>query len=184
MAPLKQKTPALIFFQEVRRGDIAKQERKSNTALTGGGARDLRIPKRFRPIIERFFPETTPQSEVLQGTIHWEDSDDDSVYQETISFWPPDNARPTEDRIGQIWKVGGWSINVQEWRQVVARGQRWFYLLVKDEDDIVWARLLYGDNLAKEDPRVKRYVEQQIKARKGNVSVRGSMNFLTGEEFP
>lgn len=49
---------------------------------------------------------------------------------------------------------------------------------------MVWARLLYEDNLAGEADRVRRYVKQRIKAKKGNVSVRGSINFLTGEEFP
>lgn len=44
-----------VIGHEILDGDIRKAHAESNDSTTGGGARDLRFPKRFKPELDRLF---------------------------------------------------------------------------------------------------------------------------------
>ena len=185
MAKLKEPKPALMFFYEIKEGDVLKQRAKSNKSTSGGGARDVRIrpAEKFSAILAAMFPGKTSREGVWEGSISWED-DDGNVEQATIELWRPTEARPGEARIGRINRIAAWDVHTKQYTEDLGRGKKWFYLLVKDTDGVVWARLLYEENLPNEDPRVRRYVEQRIKDTHPHHHVRGTLNFITGEEYP
>ena len=185
MAKLKEQKPSLMFFYEIKEGDVLKQRAKSNKSSSGGGARDLRIrpADKFTAILGQMFPEKTSREGVLEGTIHWIDGRDE-VHQATIKFWRPTDARPGEARIGRIHQIEGWTVtDVKKYRAALGRGKKWFFLLVKDTAGVVWARLWEEENLPGEDVRVRRYVEERIRQTKPQHHVKGAFNFVTGEEY-
>ena len=101
-----------IVFQVILEGDLLKMNAVSNVAETGGGARDLRFrpSSAFLPLFQRMFPETVPKRrnstmiEINTGTVFWNESG--SERSETMSVWPPTNARPNECRIARISSFG------------------------------------------------------------------------------
>lgn len=185
MPKTKKPQPALMFFFEIKEGDVKKQIAQSNVSRSGGGARDIRIrpADKFTAILEQMFPRKTAREGVWEGTIQWED-DQQQIQHAVIELWRPTEARPNEARIGRINRIEAWEVDSKSYRADLGRGKKWFYLLVKDTDGIVWARLLFEDNLPNEDPRVRRYVEERIKQTNPNHHVRGTLNFITREEYP
>ena len=185
MAELKQKKPVLMFFQEIKLGDVAKQKAASNIADTGGGARDLRIrpAQEFTRILNRMFPLPGSQERVFKGNIHWFDGGN-NLQSGEVEFWRPTDARPNEARIGRINMIGAWAIDEQAYKTAQDAGNKWFYLLVMDTDGTVWARLLKEENLPNENKAVREYVQKQIRETSSAHAVRGSMDFQSKEEYP
>lgn len=185
MAGLRPERPALIFFQEIKPGDVRKQRAQSNDASSGGGARDLRIrpADKFTPILANMFPDVGSEEGVLQGTVHWLD-DRDEVQAATVELWRPTDARPGEARIGRIHLIDSWYVDEADYNADQGRGLKWFYLLVKDIKGVTWARLLYEENLPHEIKEVSRYVTERIRNTPASRAVRGTIDFVTGVEYP
>lgn len=185
MTGLRPQRPALIFFQEIKPGDVRKQRAESNDATSGGGARDLRIrpAEKFTPILANMFPEEGSEEDVLQGSVHWLD-ERDQVQAATIELWRPTEARPGEARIGRIHLIDSWHVDEAAYNADRGRGLKWFYLLVRDIKGVTWARLLYEENLPNEISEVRRYVTERISQTHQSRAVRGTINFETGEEYP
>jgi hypothetical protein len=179
------KKPILLFFQEVKWDDVKKHLIDSNIAKTGGGARDVRIrrAKEFRPILARMFPNKGSKEGVLQGPIYWYD-EAGTVQKSEIEFWRPTPSRPNEARIGKSYKIGSWALAPEVFKESIQRGKKWFYLLVMDADRVIWARLLNEDNLPKEAPVVRDYIQARIQATKPRNHVMGTMDFETRKVYP
>lgn len=179
------KRPIQFFFREYLPGDLKKFNQESNTASTGGGARDLRVPKRFAPLLAPFFTQPTATDGVNEGVLHWMDAQN-GVQSVVREFWRPTEARPNESRIAVIKPVEGWRVDETEYLTARANGEIWFFLLILDADQKVWAQV-YKDKdwrSPQTDSQVRAFFEQQVKARRGNSAVCGFMDFQTGVTFP
>lgn len=181
--PPTMKKPVLLFFREVLPDDLDKYETKSAVAKTGGGARDLRFPKGFGPKIGSMFPTKTKRPGVMSGTINWEDSKGRREYK-SIELWPPTNARPGEMRIGRFYEVDSWKVDAVEFEKARQQGQKWFFLLVKDSEGNVWARLLEERNLDGEWEIVRNFIKRRIQDTQGKRAVCGLIDFEKDEVFP
>jgi hypothetical protein len=124
---------ARVFYQEIKAGDRRKIQASSNDAQTGGGARDLRIPKdRFWDFFGRMLParrrdrSNNRTVEVLVGRVKWDGPS--GVVEHEIAVWPPTDPRPTEIRIAQVNK--NFPPGVPEGRP--------FVLVVQTSDGEIW----------------------------------------------
>lgn len=181
--PPTMKKPVLLFFQEVLPGDIKKQQTKSNVATSGGGARDLRMPNRFGTKISSMFPAATKEPGVKSGTIHWVNPDGEEDHR-TVELWRPTSVRPRETRVASINEIDGWEVNVAQFQEARGKDQKWFYLLVKDADGNVWARLIEEKNLDGETPKVRDFIKKRMHDTPKNQAVRGAIDFEKDEVFP
>ena len=181
--PPTMKKPVLLFFQEVLPGDIKKQQTKSNISPSGGGARDLRMPNKFGLKIAPMFPGATKSPGVKSGTIHWVNADGQEEHR-TGELWRPTSVRPRETRIARIHEIDGWVVDVEQFKEARAKGQKWFYLLVRDADGNVWARLIEEKNLDGETPKVRDFIKKRMQDTAKNQSVRGVIDFDKDEVFP
>lgn len=181
--PPVMKKPVLVFFQEVLPGDIKKQQTQSNISPSGGGARDLRMPNKFGAKITSMFPTVTKAAGVKAGTIHWVSSTGTEEHR-TAELWRPTSVRPRETRIARIHEIDGWVVDVPEYQADRSKDQKWFYLLVKDADGNVWARLIKEKNLDGETAKVRDFVKHRIQETPKNQSVRGVIDFEKDEAFP
>jgi len=173
----KPGTPDLVFFQEVRTGDLLKLKGKSNVdEAAGGGARDLRIPKQFGAFLERIFTKVGGEDGVSLSTVHWENKDG-SVGHADMELWRPTGARPAELRIARIGDIGAWQVDEGAFKADEAKSLRWFFLLTKDSNGVVWARLVYEANLDGEDPQFRDYVRRRVRETSKNESVRGTISW-------
>jgi hypothetical protein len=177
------KKPVLLFFQEVLPGDIKKQQTKSNVAISGGGARDLRMPNPFGTKIAPMFPSATNVPGVKSGTVHWESPAGEESHR-TIELWRSTTVRPKETRVARTNKIDGWDVNATEFQKAHAQGQKWFYLLVRDADGNVWARLIEEKNLDGETPKVRDFIKKRMQETPKTHAVRGVMDFEKDEVFP
>ena len=193
MPELKQKEPALLFFYEIMPGDVLKFQTKSNTAQTGGGARDLR-PRPgagFGRVLRPMFPRETEKAGAFEGTIHWFDGEG-SVLTQDIRLWTIYEARKGkgcggEARIGTSYKVKAWTISEENYNKALQNGIKRFYVLLMDRDKATWAYIMNEEDLEHWNPQVRDYVRKRISlTRKGKKPphVVGSLNFVTGEEYP
>jgi len=164
-------------------GDIKKQQTKSNIAPSGGGARDLRMPNKFGTKIASMFPVATNNAGVKSGTVYWVSARGQEEHT-TGELWRPTSVRPRETRIARIHEVDGWIVDVPQFEADRAKDQKWFYLLVKDADGNVWARLLQEKNLDGETPKVRDFIKKRIQETAENQSVRGVIDFERDESFP
>lgn len=100
-----QLEPALLVYREVMEGDLRKLQGKSNDALTGGGARDLRFDwKAFRPVMHRIFSQEgigRGGKSIRIAIITYTDAAGQSQTT-TMSYWPPAKKRHWEDRVARV----------------------------------------------------------------------------------
>ena len=181
--PPTMKKPVLLFFREVRPGDIKKHQIKSAVATTGGGARDLRLPKKFGPKISSMFPTKTKKPGFTSGTVHWEDSSGQQKHK-TIELCRPTRARPVETRIGRIYEIDSWKVDEIEFQKARNQDQKWFFFLVKDSQGNVWARLFQEKNLDGEAPIVRDFIKKRIVETGKSRAICGVINFENNEVFP
>jgi hypothetical protein len=182
---VKPRRPVLVFFQEVKPGDIRKQQAASNDARSGGGARDLRIRPAavFARVLSSLFPVSTDEEGVFLGRVHWY-ADRGTIHHAEVEFWRPTDARPGEARVGRIHTIASWTIDAEVYDAARARGLKWFYLLVKDAEGIVWAGILREENFEKERPEITEYIRARIRSTQTSHAVRGMINFETRETYP
>jgi hypothetical protein len=178
----KMKKPVLLYFQEIVPGDVRKFRAESNDSPTGGGARDLRIPKKYGPRLSAMFPKAGGQAGLRVGEIYCQ-TDAGTTEHAEVTLWRPTDARPGELRLGKIYNVSACNFDEGEYGEARESGEMWFFLLVKDADGVVWAKILKQRHLTGERDEVRRYIAQRINAKRGNIAVRGTMDFVTGENF-
>ena len=177
--------PVLVVFREVLPGDIRKIRAESNISPTGGGARDLRFRHgdMMTQVIRRMFPEPTFQTGVVKGRVHW--IDQDGIVQYTnIEFWRPTEVRPNEVRLGRINNLRGWYIDEEAYNASQQNRMKWFFLLVLDDTDTVWARLFQEEYIEFQTPLFREYLRQRIHTSRGNSAVFGAIDFTTLETTP
>lgn len=178
------KKPVLLFFQQILLGDVLKQQAKSNQAKTGGGARDLRVPKQFAPLLLPFFPYPAQRAGAFQNDVFWADSQG-QVQSTLAELWRPTAARPNETRLSRITAIEAWVVDSTEYDQARAAGETWFFLLVMDAEDRVWAQTYKESDWRSPaaSAAVRDYFLRRIAATRTGQSVRGFMNFTTGENY-
>lgn len=95
-----------VIGHEILEGDIRKAYAESNDASTGGGARDLRFPKKYKPELDRLFStgvHENGRTEYMVCDFVAGLSDGSEVLVEGLKYaFKPTTARPNEVRIAQI----------------------------------------------------------------------------------
>src|SRR5580698_3495959 len=177
------KRPVLVFFNEVRPGDIKKWKMESNIRQSGGGARDLRMPKGYAAKIAPMFPKPSSKTGVKNADVFWLEGDGKES-KTSIYLWRPTDVRPQEARIGRIYNIDSWEVSEDEYGEDRKKGQKWFYLLVLDGDGKLWARTLLEKNLSGEDESVRKFIKKRIAETPAHQSVRGVIDFDSGEVYP
>lgn len=177
--------PILLFFQEVLPGDVRKYCTESADALTGGGARDLRISPAatYLPILRRMFSTPTDTPGVTSGELIWATIDgvDASA---TVELWSPTDARPNELRIARFYDVGGWEIDEDQYQAERGQGYHWFYVLELGGSGMVTARLLQQQHFALEDPLVAEHLRAQLNVRQPGHAARGAVDLQQRRRIP
>lgn len=146
--------PLTAFCQEVKIGDLKKYQNQSNNSPTGGGARDLRISpaKIFWDEMKPFFPtEISVRSRT--GVLLSEGSS--NTHSAEINLMGPTAARRNELRICEISKINGWRITKSEYDVKISKGYKWFFLLIIDDKNQVWASKFCSDVLDRMDEKIK-----------------------------
>lgn len=158
--------PVKAFYQEVVAGDLKKYENKSNTSKTGGGARDLRISpvSAFWEELNAFFPTTKTERERIGIISSKKGNKIDSV---DAVLMRPTGSRKNECRICKIRTIKGWSISEEEYRIKTGEGHKWFFLLVLDDKNQVWASKFSSSVLEKMDAKIREPLKAQMKKYKG-----------------
>lgn len=174
----------LFYFQEILIGDLKKQKAQSNKASTGGGARDMRIPKGYMAVLGQMFK--TPGS---LGThvekVYWHDKA--AVRHADVELWQPTQARSGECRIAKVHKLDAWKISQldeADFLSDLARKNRWFYALTLDHSGKLWARIFKQSAVSGMSSAVKTYIMKRISVKNGNEAVRGSIDFTNGGTYP
>jgi hypothetical protein len=175
----------LVFFKEIRLGDVRKHQAESSDSNTGGGARDLRAAPAaaFQQVLERMFRHPGPVGGVTQGLVQWTTGSGEQQ-NATVELWPPTDARDNELRLARFYEISGWGVDEQEYNQALTTGERWFYVLELHADNTVWARVLHQGNINREDPLVAKHLRERMAATPRNQSVRGAVDLVTGQMFP
>lgn len=93
-----------LLFKQMLDGDYLKVQNASNTAPTGGGARDFRYPLKYLPILEEMFTrvEAEGDGERHLADVHFQREGELRVSRD-VEFRPePTPTRPGEVRIGRV----------------------------------------------------------------------------------
>jgi hypothetical protein len=175
----------LVFFKEVKWGDIEKYKRQSSTAGTGGGARDLRISPAdvFRPLLSQVISEPGPATGVTCGSVHSLVAD--GKMEEThIELWPPTSARPSEIRIARFYEVPGWAVTEAQFQSAQQRGEKLFYVLEMDVHGTVTAKVLGDIELCRGDANLAKHLKHlESEAGEGH-SIIGAYDVLHNVSVP
>ena len=171
--------PAIVFFQETKPDDIDKYFMQSNYADTSGGARDLRIrpSKKFWEALTPFFPNVISSRERSGKVFSTDKHNAGRTVCQTVSLWGPTNARD-EVRIGKFYTIPGWEIDSAEFNTDHNAGITWFYLLVLDDKNQVWARTMRSSALDKNVPDFVASVKHSLAVSNGaKKTARGVYHF-------
>lgn len=123
---------------------------QSNDSTTGGGARDLRLPRKsFRSIMQRIFTDEVVLKNgktIRTAEITFKDTDGKAA-QTTLEYWPATKSRPAEDRVSKIHSnpalAGG---------RLPEEGKgRVFLLFIRWSDSKVTTHYAYEDDLRAKD---------------------------------
>lgn len=148
MANKSKATPSLVVYKEILEGDLLKLQAQSNFTLTGGGARDLRLPWRtFRGVMHRIFTkEATGRGgkKIRVADVIYLD-DNEQPHSTRLEYWPATGARPTEDRISKVHKSPALGGKLPD----SGRGKV-FVLLIQFSDGTVRCTYAYEDDLRKD----------------------------------
>ena len=164
--PPEPGTPVSAFYQEVVSGDLKKFNRKSNNAKSGGGARDLRVSPvgTYWDPLANYFP-TQVDSRTKRGKI-LSKLNDGKVAEQEVEFMKPTGARKNECRICRIYTIENWNITSEEFESKTNDGHKWFFLLILDNKNQVWASKFCTDVLDEMSDKVKNAIEEKIAQRK------------------
>lgn len=176
--------PVLFVYKEIVEGDLRKLVAESNDSKTGGGARDLRFPWRsFRSTMHRIFTQDgigRGGKPIRIAEVTYLDNDD--VARKTIlQYWPPTEARPTEDRISRVHASPALGGHLPD----TGRG-RVFVVFSKFDDGTVRCDYAYENDLRAKGVWANEVSSQILNcmasaaARKGNRTVQGYYDFASG----
>lgn len=178
------KKPLLVFFKEILVGDLRKQNAISNDSATGGGARDMRIPVTVGEYLKPFFPEQSTADGVRRGIVQWEEGPE-LVSQAEIELWRPTAARPSENRIACIHRLTIWKISDEPaFLADLKSSRRWFYILIKSDDNLIWASIMTAEHFSSADHKIKRAIEHRIEKTSANRAVNGVFDYVSGSVHP
>ncbi|MES2156088.1 MAG: hypothetical protein V4510_13220 [bacterium] len=167
--------PTWVFLKEVLEGDVRKTQADSNDAGTGGGARDLRMPKRFGTFLAQNVFKAKPDDKGrITQDVHFV-KPDGTVEKVALTLHPPTASRDQEMRIGTIHLFPKWMLNMLEFRQ---KERPWFFVLVADDRGVVWGDL--DMDYSKNNSRVRDFAQKILKdSERGAI---GALNLQTGQE--
>lgn len=169
-----------VYFQELKDGDLRKIQARSNDAPTGGGARDIRMPReRFDDLFRRMFPLTALRKSNKRtvtarvGNVRWQVGEKETRLD--IEIWPPTDARPSEIRFAQVHK---------SFPSAVPDG-RPYLLLMEDSSGAVWGQYTTEDDLRHGDwdERVRGPIVKCMDETPPKESVRGYIDLLAGVSY-
>jgi hypothetical protein len=174
-----------ILYKQIGGGDLLKLVALSNSAQTGGGARDFRFGSypNLQGVVESMFPKPKTQSRIRNGVrqdvesrlgnFHWSD-ESGTIHTEVAVFEPPTTARPREGRLTNVDQLG--SLDLAFFRTAESRGGRVILLFVQQEDQSVWPYYVSENSLINDswDAKVAREILRCLK------SPRPESNFAIG----
>jgi hypothetical protein len=163
------------YYQQAVQGDILKFMQESNDSHTGGGARDLRISpvKDFWVSLESFFSVRVNDRERRGDIISETNIGQKSAL---VTLMGPTTSRPNECRICRISEIDGWAIEEVEFEAKSNAGFLWFYLLVLDDKNQVWASKFCTDVLEHMHEKIAVPIRQMLAMGKSD-TIRGVVNF-------
>lgn len=171
--------PLLLIVREVLPGDIKKQLAQSHIAKSGGGARDLRFRnvKEWAPFFGRLFTTPGAKKGVAKGRVYWVDNAG-RARNVDIECWRPTKARPNELRLGKIHLIGGWVVDEAAYAASHEKGKKWFYCLLLDDRNRLWAKLLAEEHLNMELEAVREYIQRRIHETRASATVYGAISLV------
>jgi hypothetical protein len=172
----------LTYFQVVVDGDIKKLIAESNDADSGGGARDLRMPRTFWDALLPFFP--IKNSKGQEAIVY--SAPGGRLSSTSVSLNKPTTSRPNEIRIGKIHEIEGWQIPASEYEQAKKKGDDMYFLLTLDANGKTWARITKHSALShpKAEPSFLEFV-RTVKAacHERKKVARGIFDFTSNNHF-
>ena len=138
----------LLFFKEVKAGDIEKYRTRSSVAGTGGGARDLRISPAsvFKPLLSGILSEPSATTGVSHGPVLSRTAS--GTHETDVELWRPTRSRPNELRISRFYDVPGWEITQGQFDSASRSGRPLLYVLDLDVHGTITAKTMTYDALA------------------------------------
>lgn len=172
---------SLVFFKQAMHGDVLKYNTESSMAGTGGGAMDLRVTVALEPVLRILLPQPTTSAGVTHGLVRWDSAN--GVGQIDVELMPPNNSRDGEVRISQIYRIGGWEINEQQFLQDQAAGLRTFYVLERRANGDVFARVLRQAQFAGEQAVLVNHILSFFGVGNPNHAIRGAVDLASGQTY-
>lgn len=171
-----------FYFREILPGDILKFLEESNITKSGGGARDLRIRPAsvYAELLLEMFPNLGNLPGNQRGQVKWRRGKKTESVE--IILWRPTAARPGELRIPKISRISAWEIDPSSYHADKDENLAWFYLLAQDQEG-VWALILRERFLEMQDPVVRKFVKERIKAKKGGRAIAGGMDIVKNKVY-
>lgn len=175
----------LVFFKEVKLGDIEKYNTQSSTAGTGGGARDLRVSpvSVFRGVLSQILSEPTSEVGVSYGKV-LSHTAARGVQETIVELWRPTPSRPSELRISRFYDVPGWKISLKQFNQAQRAGRTLFYVLEMDIHGTVTAKVMSDTALGESDQSICTHIRNLVASQDGRRSIIGAVDILKGTTFP
>jgi hypothetical protein len=169
--------PHIIFFKEIRPGDLKKYQRASSEAHTGGGARDLRVSPEnsFGPLLQQMISEPGPGAGVTHGEILSQRLGG-GFHSTEVELWPPTGARDKELRFARIYDVPGWHVDEAVYERENRSGRILFYVLEMDIFGTIFAKVLNDTQLSAGYPLVAQHLARLIARRRRNRAIVGAVD--------
>lgn len=176
--------PVRIYFSEIKPGDALKQRAESNITPSGGGARDERFPVGFAQYLQQMFPDATTRQDVTVGTVYWQLPNGGTDQTAIMLFSRPTNSRPTEARLGRVHVVGGWEIGDDYNVNDSGIHSGWYYFLVQDDSQRVWAFVTNDTQLQDEPAWIRDFVNERVAGTPGYEKARGFIDRVNNRFYP
>ncbi len=175
----------IVFFKEVKQGDVEKYETHSSTAGTGGGARDLRVSpiSVFQGVLSQMFSEATTQRGVSCGKV-LSRTKALGVQETVVELWRPTPSRPSELRISRFYDVPGWKITLSHFNQNQRAGKKLFYVLEMDVHGTITAKVMTDSALTASDNVIQALIGRIVSSNSGQRSIIGAVDLVSGASFP
>ena len=182
-----------VIYKRVLPGDQLKFRNKSNSTLTGGGARDLRFRPwdKYKPVIVQMFPKQ--KTRATSRTVNGKRVPVQAIYHEGVlrydaggkpqemklEFWEPTTARPNEARLSKVssiplFKPGGIKGNLGAV----------FMLLVQMSDGKLGAAWTYEQYLRNNpgwNPKVRDPLVNALDAASATTNLHGWIDLVAGK---
>lgn len=186
---------ARILYKEIVYGDRKKIHALSNTADTGGGARDFRFGSyaNIAMAVQKMFPNQVQENRrrngiivpttIYSGNFYWKDQN--GTVRSLVSYFePPTDARPSEGRITRVHEQPCLSTSLMPTPTI---GNRVFLLLIQLLNSTVWPFYAEEQTLRTAglwDPQVAQRMLRCIDApRRADQAIIGFFDFVSAESY-